>query len=579
MKNIILKLTLGVIALLGFSSCENFLTQTNPNQVTVDNFWEDLNDTDKGLTAVYAGFRNHFIMNTFYETLRSDQGWPSFGRPSVQSNVTFMWYSHQYNNGTTEVINRWTACYTLLFRANQVITALENIKGDIKDVEQDRWDNQMGQALFFRGLMHFYLYEAYNEGSVVLALSVPKSVEDYYKALSTPQEVRDSFTADLLKAYELLPEKQDAKARPSAGAAATILGTSYLYEGEYEEAMKYFDDVIDNKAYGYALDTKGVNMFDITNEYNSESILEIEYNTEMRPELSLWSELRFTNRWSQMFNGGGNAPAWINYEYTNEQMDPKDKRNYYTDADGVEQLRNVALRGSAMCVLAIDEQTPYYKKPTAPEGWGLFQNINWGLGNSKKLINGDSFTSEENRGEWKSGKNVVVNRLAGVYLMRAECRIKTNNVQGALDDINKIRARWGLVLLGSGADESRTYDEVSYTAEELMDRLMYIEKPLELWQEGFMTRWIDMRRWEITADRFADLASRTYYAESYQIKVPYTNGTTPLIPNCKIVEQTSDAKAITIDYEYKQAAVNYNPKAHDYYGIPIPELANNSNIN
>ena len=54
----------------------------------------------------------------------------------------------------------------------------------------------------------------------------------------------DFFRADLEYAYANLPAQMELKTRADAGAAATILGTSYLYEGKPLIAKVYFNDII-----------------------------------------------------------------------------------------------------------------------------------------------------------------------------------------------------------------------------------------------------------------------------------------------------------------------------------------------
>jgi starch-binding outer membrane protein, SusD/RagB family len=73
-------------------------------------------------------------------------------------------------------------------------------------------------------------------------------------------------------------------------------------------------------------------------------------------------------------------------------------------------------------------------------------------------------------------------RLAEQYLIRAEARAQLENQTGAIDDINVIRTRAGLLPLVYGLAKS--------------DVLLAVEKErkLELFGEGYGHRWIDLNR-------------------------------------------------------------------------------------
>ncbi len=601
MKQYIFRYLMILAVLLGFLiSCDDYLDETDPNMLSSVTYWRDLKDTKAGLNATYAALMNHYIINVTSESCRADMGWPGFGRPSPNGKGPIEWYYHMYTNTTQEVERKWMALYAGVFRANQVIHGLKSIEEDIfaedNFVKEDDWTKQMAQARFLRGLFYFYLYESFNEGSVILRKDVPENMDDFNQGLSPASEVLDFFREDLLYAYNNLPPKYSDRidqGRVTAGAAATLLGNSYLYEAEYDSAMFYFDDVINNKEYGYSLVQKTDLMFTLANELNEESILEICYNTQFNPELNPWDENSMHNRWAQFTTNtqGAFTPAWMCNLYNTEDIDTLDQRNYYTTkGNPTEQLkRPVPLRASAMVTLVNDDYSEYYGGSTAENG--SYSWNGWGFGTTKKYTNHD-LESEEDSGNASinSGKNVTLNRLAEVYINMAECIIKTDGkLEHALKYINDIRSRWGLILLGqSNGDISHTYDEKTYTKEELMEHIMYVEKPLELSNEGHMIRWIDMRRWGITAERFRDLSNQTYYAVTHSIvdsegKTRFKNRSLVVskenIPDEYINDDRKYKQHVhEIDYEYRLAVQNYNPAVHDYFEIPSNETIANSGL-
>ena len=583
MKNNIFKTILIVAMIGGFQSCDNYLTETNPNEISADIYWSNLEESNLSLTGVYNAMLSQFILNMPDEALRSDMGYPDIRTNNSAQNDAF--YSQTFSETTLQNQQRWETIYQLIFRANQLIEGLNNMGNEFKS--QEAWTLQMGQARFFRGLGHFYAHSIYNQGRIIIRDRVPVSSSDFQKELSSSEDVMKFFREDLEYAYQNLPPQMEPKSRVDAGAAATILGTSYLYSEEYPKAMFYFDEVINNPAYGYALVQDPSIMFTAAADYSSESIFEINY-ANLQPEDANWNEESFFVRLARYTApntaGGANngqivPPAWITHAYSVEPLDTQDTRNYVPDGNGGIQLRKVSMRASAMIALVNDEHTPYYLQPSAP----ILESFSNGLRFSwyKKYTNHDIVANENDilDTSWKSAKNIILNRLGDVYLMMAECKAKSGDIDAALDYVNAVRNRWGLVHLGMPDGSAHDFDGETYTEQTFMDHLMYVERPLELSIEGFSTRNIDIRRWGIGETRFKALRAMNFYVTDYQ----YTdaNGGTASRNNSLIKEgisadPTGDPQ---IDMEYEAAAQFYTAAANDYLPLPANETLNNQNAN
>lgn len=569
---------------ISVQSCsENYLEEVNPNSISADVFWSTLDESEANLTSVYAAMLNHFVLDIDIEAWRGDIAHPKDRRNPYGK--AFPWYRQTFTNTNNSISERWDAQYQVIFRANQVIEGLNSMGDDLKS--NSRWTEQMAQARYFRGLIHFYLNATYNQGDVVIRDFVPRTDSDFNKPVSPSAEVVEFFREDLLYAYENLPAQFSTKTRVTAGNAATILGTSYLYtasEGntaDYAKAKAYLADVI-NGPYGYQL-LKGDDvklLFTHAGDYNSESIFELNYASEQQTEETQWDEESFFNRWAR-YSGPTGAfqgvayfipSAWLTYEYSTEPMNTDDMRNY--DSDG--NLHNIPLRAAQMIAVVNDEQSEYYLSPTANKVFG-FGNTLFSL--FKQYTNHDVVAGEGDIAStgWKSGKNVIVNRLADVYLMYAECLLKGDgDIDGAIQYINEIRDRWGLELLDANAS---LVDGTPYTEETLMEHLMYVERPLELSVEGYATRSIDLRRWGVTAQRFQDLAALDFNLINYD----YTDAEgNPAVRNKSLIQPGISADptdaTITISGEYDQAASNYSEGLNAYFPLPLSEVLNNSSM-
>ena len=598
-KNIIV-----VFMLFGLLSCsDESLTEINPNQPEAR--WDNLSDTQKGLNSVYNSLLDENLLGIQQEAWRSDLGYPGFGRPTATTQNNLLFYYQTYTNNVGFIAGKWDACYATIYYANQVMEGLNNLKPTLTDDALETWTIQMAQARFFRGLMHFYLHSTYNNGSVIIRDKIPSVATGFGKELSSSEEVKDFFRKDLLYAYENLPENYNNNFLGSATkwAAATVLGKSYLYEatdgpsatGDYLKAMNYFEEIIKDGPFKLVTDTSL--MFTQAGEFNKESIFELAYNTEHRQTFKVFDAGKLSNQLSFASTGttGFFMPVWVIHAYKTEELDVADARNIYNEPGGGTSVRPVSLRASAMAAIVNDELSDFGGKSTT-EGIRI-QNKGFGFGYYKKYI---EFNSTDPRGSRSAGSNVIVNRLAEVYLMQAECLIQTGDLDGALTLINKIRHRWALELLGKPSSDwpDATYESdkdgdgsidvgyISYTQETLMNRLMYVEKPLELSVEGHAIRWIDLRRWGIVKENFNKLANSTYYAQDYlypkrDAATGEKTGKTGVIKSGDIVTVNSgDSTGLdVIDYEYDVTAANYNPALNDYYPIPLNEILRNPLLN
>ncbi|WPR71082.1 RagB/SusD family nutrient uptake outer membrane protein [Flavobacterium sp. NG2] len=590
MKKIInTKITVILALAILIAGCSNdFLDQKNPNETTTDTFWRDANDLSFGLVAVYNAFKDQDIMLLREETYRSDISWPGFGRPTTDN----VYYLQTFNNSASAPNLKWAALYTGIFRANQVIKAYERIAPTLTreaDIANAKLYNAEARAL--RGLFYFYLYTSFNNGSVPLFDFVPLAGKDFQQPLSPAETIKDFYIKDFEFALPLLPKTWTAtnKGRMTAGAVTALLGQSYLYEKNYPKATELLKKVITD--FGYTLTADIGSNFTTRDEHNSESILEINYSVDFKSGIGVNDAQQVSNSLGSLMTpapvGGFRSllpSSWLVMEYKNEKPDVTDPRNVAVAADGTTKVRKYSLRASQSLALVDDEFTPYYQRPTAGEATIFNSNetayfrkySNWDIVSNEKLV-ASSF--------YRSGINYRVLRLADVYLMYAEALIAggTNNagVEEALLYINKVRRRSAVQLLGpigSGEFPSNDHNDITYTAQTLMNHLMYVERPLELAFEGHAIRTIDMRRWGIAKTRFQELATRRYYATHYTFK----NSTGANVTRwTSVLHNASESPTTPIDpnfSEFGNTAVNFNPAVHSYWPLPNTELASNSGL-
>lgn len=283
----------------------------------------------------------------------------------------------------TELLDIWTFAYRGVNIANNIIAGVPQVA----DIPQASKDAIIGQAHFVRGLLFFELVRIWGGvPNVVGTAGIPIPTEPSRAATSPAraslQETYAQIESDLQKAEQLLP---------------VSLGGDVLDRGR---ATKLTAKALLSRLYMYtrtwakteqaATEVLADSRFRLSPNYNdifegkntSEAILELQFNS------SDQSGVRF---WYAPGAIGGRGELAVHDALYNELVEAKDNRSRLFARDNVARV--------------------WY--PT-------------------KYIKGGNID------------NTHVLRVAEMYLNRAEARAQTNNLTGALADLNAVRARAGM---------------------------------------------------------------------------------------------------------------------------------------
>lgn len=156
--------------------------------------------------------------------------------------------SNQYEDDVT-----WSGLYSRINVMNTVLYELERKFPDDKE-----YDRIKGEALFLRGCAYFYLVncyaQPYSAGTAATEPGVPikltEIVEDREYVRDPVQNVYERVIKDLTDAAACLENvNQPNIYRASTDAANHLLSRVYLYMGDWKNAAKYAQKVIDTKKY------------------------------------------------------------------------------------------------------------------------------------------------------------------------------------------------------------------------------------------------------------------------------------------------------------------------------------------
>lgn len=224
-KNIAALLLLSV-AIIGNSGCKKFLDETDPTNLSPDNFYTLPEHAEAGIAAVYAEIR--FIGNGagIYSN-----NWQMLDAPTgIQSTETAQnsdlnnLYSLIYDGTNLHVNQNWNGFYKVIAQANLV---LDKVPG-INPMDNAQKKRILGEAAFIRAWAYFYLVRLW--GDVPLITKPITSPNDpNFSPSRTPQEqVYKLIVDDLVVAEAAGLPFMDASGRVSTAAIKSELAKVYL---------------------------------------------------------------------------------------------------------------------------------------------------------------------------------------------------------------------------------------------------------------------------------------------------------------------------------------------------------------
>lgn len=464
------------------TGCDRKLDVSNPNLLTTADFWKTKEQAYGACTAMY----NALIVDGSY--MRSFPGLTDSRGDDFTGDSPWLDLDQTGQfiipANSAPVFWIWREFYLVVNRANQVLANVPNYDESVLSADEKK--RILGQAYFLRGLAYYNLATSFKEVPVITAPVVNK--EDYNAPTASADVVWQQIFDDLAAAEADLPISYDnitgldagQKGRATKGAAAGLLGKSYLYRGDYAKAATQFEKFFTGGPLAgvYSLMPDYRDNFRDVNENNAESLFEIQFSasggTDMNwccDPVASWKQVQ-TISITYGQEGAGFSDylptRWIYNEY---KLEPT--------IDGKSDPRLLATIASYE---PSDNSTQAYGR-----AWFNPQNAiyprkytNDGVGNGKP----DEFSPF---GE--SGINYRVLRYADILLMYGEVLNELNRTSEAYSYIQQVRSRARLANLATVRP--------NMTQAQMRDQLAH-ERALEFAIEG--QRINDLIRWGWFAD-------------------------------------------------------------------------------
>lgn len=234
----ILYSVLTVLALVGTTSCSDFLDDQKPQGVLDSDMVKDPSNVDNLVISAYAVFTTAEDVNSSFSMwnfdVRSDDAYKG-GNGTSDGDVFHQLEIEQGVLTTNWNINdMWVRLYNCISRVNSAISVLETTSDSYQLKAQ-----RLGEMKFLRAYAHFLLKRLYKNIPFIMDANLKQ--EDY-NTLSNTEFTNDEgwqqIINDVEYAYSVLPVKQTDKGRPSKAAAAAFLTKVYLYKAYRQDNPK-----------------------------------------------------------------------------------------------------------------------------------------------------------------------------------------------------------------------------------------------------------------------------------------------------------------------------------------------------
>ena len=528
-------------SLLLTTSCNDFLDILPMNDVVLENFWTEKADVNSVVNSCYEALQNSDVQQRMgvWGELRSDNMVVGSNVPNEVNEIL------KENLLESNSMCDWSKFYTVINRCNTVCHYAPSVAALDPNYTEDELRANIAEVSTLRALCYFYLIRTFRDVPYTTQPSIDDS-QNYILPATKFEDVLDSLITNLEQVKDDAVRRYYTDDSPSAYQNSsrvtrwftyTLLADLYLWKGDYDNAIKYCDRVLDFKRLQYQemLDREG--KLDDIELYDGIPLIMERKN----------GNTNCGNFYNEMFGNGNGFESIFEIYYTNQGETNSWVNSFYGNRNNVLGrlaapaflFENVA-EGKNQLFVAKDCRA-YEAMQTSNSSNAIVKytrnNLSFNTQNVRSIASLN--LSDTRRSE--SDANWIIYRLSDVILIKAEAEIARggDDFSDAFLLINRLNKRaLGITQAAQSADTLKLDDYAK--SQSKMEDLLIAERQREFLFEG--KRWYDLVRW---ARRDGNTRRLTGYAS-----MKYQEGVNVI----KI--KLSDPNYIYFPYAKKELKVN-----------------------
>ena len=401
-----------ILILIAFSlltfSCENFLQKDLKGEYTSENFFTSAENATMAVNGIYNSLYNNTLW--IFGDVASDDAVKG-GNAGDQADINGINdFTATADNGVLNTY--WKSTYEVIARANNAIAYIPTIPMD-----STLRNRLVGEAKFLRSYAYFNLVNIF--GKIPLKLKPQNTSDAIYVGLSEIPTIYGQIENDLKYSIKVLPDSyiDDDKGRITKGAAFALLAKVDLYQQKFSDCLINIDSL--ELLHQYELEPKYADLFKSGGEDSKEVIFGIRYITNDTVSL------------------GNNLNVWFS---------PSIEGGYYFDAptqsyvDAFSEKTQSGEDDPRLDASIGRDGKPWFNKRIFSASWSE------ATGYLVKKYDEDMVA-----GIAKSQSTIPYHaiRYADILLMKAEALNEENKTNLAILEVNKVRNRANLPLIGT----------------------------------------------------------------------------------------------------------------------------------
>ena len=489
MKKIIIYLATMLLAAMTFTGCYDLETYPG-DKVNEGTFYKTGDHAHQGLMGIYGMLRLNEAYG--YQFCFDHLGDIAYGYNY------YMMFLATYTDRDGTIQAHWQTFYDGIHRVNTFIRSVKGMRGIITDEQINEY---VAEAKFLRAMFYFSLTDLF--GGVPYydeSTNVNEEFMNLKQPRSSLEEVRAHILEDLDEAIKYLPVEHAASeyGRATKGAAYALRGKVHLYDKEWQSAINDFEEIVYNKSnnYGYALDDDYARVFKLYNGAKSpETVFSIqnksgvgtEYGMQIQalmgcrgaygscwnntvPSTQLVDMYEFKDgrpfNWDEIFPGYNAMTPEQRKELLSVEMDGSGTIVGLREADTAKILSAYTCRDPRLMATVIVPYSHYmgnigrttnvdlifaldHNLAGNANGGTIQNNAGWVSYLYRKFVTeGDQGGAISNRLHTPFAFPLI--RFADVLLMLSEAYNEAGQLDKAVTEFNKVRARVGMPGLNSG---------------------------------------------------------------------------------------------------------------------------------
>jgi len=507
---------------IALTSCDDFLSILPMNEVVLENFWTEKADVNSVVNSCYEALQNSDVQQRMgvWGELRSDN---MVAGSNVSNEISEILKENILESNS---MSDWSKFYTVINRCNTVCYYAPRVAALDPNYTDDELRANIAEVSTLRALCYFYLIRTFRDVPYTTMPSIDDS-QNYVLPATPFNAVLDSLIENLemvkddaVRRYyrDDSPSAYQNSSRVTRWFTYTLLADLYLWKGDYDNAIKYCDLVLDFKRQQYQemLDREGkldkIELYDgiplIMERSNGSTTCGESYNETFGKGNSFESIFEIYYRENQ-----GAENSWVN--------------SYYGNRNNV--LGNL---GAATFLFEnVPQGTNELFKAKDCRAYEAMQTSNSSTAIVKYTRNDVDFTTQNIRTmndlrlqaqrRSSSDANWIIYRLSDVILIKAEAEIERDggDLMNAFLLINRLNKRaLGITQAALSSDTLKAENYVQTKAK--MEDLLIDERQREFLFEG--KRWYDLVRWarrDGNTRRLTGYASKKYLEGANVIKI------------------------------------------------------------